>query len=360
MADNDTLLANIIPRLTGRLENAAVESLGYILGKSSASRAELNNLARKGGAVLPPIITVRTEVSGQAGEQVTRPDLVGFDADNKERLLIEAKFWAGLTGDQVNRYLGRLPKDGPAVLMFLAPEARMETLWPELQYRVEQAGKGLDPREAVPAGMRGTVVTNAERNATNQHLMLVSWRSLLFDLHAAAERAMETSGITEDIRQLHGLTELMDSKEFLPFHKEDFNPAFARRLIDLSSVYESLITRCRRQDWVKVHRRKHDWTGYGIFLEIAGYHTWFGFYYQPWSRGEAETPFWIQLWGLNAQNPSNVEKVAIELQKRLTEGSYLPIYVKTGVGRDEVVDDMLAQFKDIADTIQQLTAAESL
>lgn len=359
MADNDTLLANIIPRLTGRLENAAVESLGYILGKSQASRAELNNLARKGGAVLPPIIMVRTEVSGQAGEQVTRPDLVGFDADNKERLLIEAKFWAGLTGDQVNRYLGRLPNDGPAALMFLAPEARIETLWPELQYRVEQAGKGLEQREDVPAGMRGAVVTNAERNATNQHLMLVSWRSLLFDLHAAAERAMETSGITEDIRQLHGLTELMDSKEFLPFHKEDFNPVFARRLIDLSSVYESLISRCRRQDWVKVHRRKHDWTGYGIFLEIAGYHTWFGFYYQPWARGEAETPFWIQLWGLNAHNPSIVKEVADALQKRITEGSYLPVYVKTGVGRDEAVDDMLAQFKAIADAIQKLASTES-
>lgn len=357
MADNDTLLANIIPRLTGRLENAAAESLGYILGKSAASRAELNNLARKGGAVLPPIITVRTEVSGQVGEEVTRPDLVGFDADNKERLLIEAKFWAGLTGDQVNRYLGRLPTAGPAALLFLAPAARMETLWPELQERAKQAGKGLEPRDAVPAGMRGAVVTNAEGNATNQHLMLVSWRNLLFDLHAAAERAMETSGITEDIRQLRGLTELMDSQEFLPFHKEDFDPIFARRLIDLRGIYDSFIGNWQGKDWVQDdHRGGADRTGYGRYLFLNGHRAWFGFYYHPWAKGEADTPFWIQLYGLDQPT---VDRVVVELQTRVTEGKYLPVYVKTGVGLEEVVDDMLAQFKAIADAIQKFTGAES-
>lgn len=359
MADNDTLLAHIIPRFAGgRLENAAVDSLGYILGKSAASRAELNNLARKGGAVLPPITAVRTEVSGQVGEEVTIPDLVGFDEKGSERLLIEAKFWAGLTGDQVNRYLGRLPADGPAALLFLAPEARMETLWPELRDRVEQAGKGLVEKDAVSTDdMRGAVVTDTEGNATNQHLMLVSWRSLLRDLHDATGRAMETSGITEDIRQLRGLTELMDSQEFLPFHKEDFNPDFARRLIDLRSAYDSLISSWQGKDWVQFNRHgSPDHTGYGCYLRLAGYDTWFGFYYQPWAQGNAETPFWIQPYGLNW---TIVERVVAELQTRVWGGKFMPIYMKTGVGKDEVVNDMLAQFKAIADAIYKLASAES-
>lgn len=353
MADNDTLLANIIPRLTGRLENAAVESLGYILGKSQASRAELNNLARKGGAVLPPIITVRTEVSGQVGEEVTIPDLVGFDEKGSERLLIEAKFWAGLTGDQVNRYLRRLPADGPAALLFLAPDARIETLWPELRDLVGQAGKGLDENDAVPDRMRGAVVTDTEGNSTNQHLMLVSWRSLLRDLRDAAE----TSDITWDIRQLRGLTELMDSQEFLPFHKEDFNPVFARRLIDLRSVYDSLIGSWQSKDWVQFNRHgSPDHTGYGCYLRLAGYDAWFGFYYQPWAEGNAETPFWIQPYGLNW---TIVDRVVAELQTRVWGGKFMPIYVKTGVGKDEVVNDMLAQFKAIADAIYKLERSES-
>ena len=359
MADNDTLLANIIPRLTGRLENAAVDSLGYILGKSPASRAELNNLARKGGATLPPIITVGTEVSGQVGEEVTRPDLVGFDEAGSERLLIEAKFWAGLTGDQVNRYLGRLPTDGPAALLFLAPEARMETLWPELRYRVEEAGKGLDQKDGVPANMHGAIVTDTDGSTTNQHLMLVSWRSLLRDLHNTAE----TPGIAADIRQLQGLTELMDSHEFLPFHKEDFNPVFARRLIDLRSVYDSLIGSWQGKDWVQEKPQGSlGSTGYGRHLILAGYDAWFGFYYQPWAASSAETPFWIQLWGLKHRSPAAFNRVVdeLKLRDRVAEGNYLPIYVKTGVGKDEVVNDMLAQFKAIADAIHKFTAAESL
>ena len=353
MADKDTLLANIIPRLTVRLENAAVESLGYILDKSPAARNELNNLVRKGGVVLPPITAVGTEVSGQVGEEVTRPDLVGSDEKGSERLLIEAKFWAGLTGDQVNRYLGRLPTDGPAALLFLSPEARIETLWPELQSHVEQAGKGLEPKDDVPDKMRSAVVTNAEGKATNQHLMLVSWRSLLRDLRDVAE----TSVITWDIRQLRGLTELMDSHEFLPFHKEDFTPVFARRLIDLRSVYDSLISSWKGKDWVQFsHQSRTDHTGYGCHLRLAGHSAWFGFYYNPWARGDADTPFWIQLYGL--PEPT-VVRVAAELQTRTTEGKYLPIYVKTGVGKEAVVNDMLAQFKKIADAIQSITESES-
>lgn len=357
MADNDTLLANIIPRLTPRLENAAVESLGYILSKSPASRAELNNLARKGGAALPPIITVGTEVSGQVGEEVTRPDLVGFDEAGSERLLIEAKFWAGLTGDQVNRYLGRLPPDGPAALLFLAPEARMETLWPELRYRVEEAGKGLDQKDGVPANMHGAIVTDTDGSTTNQHLMLVSWRSLLRDLRDATGRAMETSGIAEDIRQLRGLTELMDSQEFLPFHREDFNPVFARHLIDLRNIYDSFIGNWQGKDWVQV---KPDGTGgstgYGRQLILAGYNAWFGFYHDPWAQGVADTPFWIQPWGLDQ---TIVDRVTDALQTRAWGGKFMPVYVKTGVGKAEVVNDMLAQFKKIADAIQKFTGSES-
>ena len=42
MAESDTLLANLIPRITNRVEDVAVEALGYILGESKASLAALN------------------------------------------------------------------------------------------------------------------------------------------------------------------------------------------------------------------------------------------------------------------------------------------------------------------------------
>ena len=45
MDDNDTLLAHLVPRLTERTEDTAVEALAYILSKSPASRSSTGRFA---------------------------------------------------------------------------------------------------------------------------------------------------------------------------------------------------------------------------------------------------------------------------------------------------------------------------
>ena len=46
--------------------------------------------------------------------------------------------WAGLTNKQLEEYLKRLPRDGdPAVLLFVAPEQRLVTIWAEIRRRAE-------------------------------------------------------------------------------------------------------------------------------------------------------------------------------------------------------------------------------
>ena len=167
MTENWSLLAHLIPQVTNRIEDTAVEALGFILKESKASLAALNSLVWTGGAVRPEIVRVQTQVSGEEG---TRPDLVGFDAEGKERLLIEAKFWAGLTENQPNAYLDRLPDDGPAALLFVAPETRIPALWPELEHRV---GKKLESADSGD-GIRSAIVDGADKR-----LLTVSWARLL-------------------------------------------------------------------------------------------------------------------------------------------------------------------------------------
>ena len=124
-----SLLAYLAPRLTGRTEDIAVEALGYILSHSIAARSGLFELLRAGGAEIPEVVAVDT----QSSKDRTRPDLVGFDDQGRERLLVEAKFWAGLTDNQPQGYLDRLTDNGGATaLLFVAPKARLETLWAEL------------------------------------------------------------------------------------------------------------------------------------------------------------------------------------------------------------------------------------
>ena len=69
----------------GQTETVATEALGYILSWSVSGRAALRETLRAGGAGVPPLERVATEVTGEQGERL---DLVGFDESNTERVLI--------------------------------------------------------------------------------------------------------------------------------------------------------------------------------------------------------------------------------------------------------------------------------
>ena len=126
MSYGTTLFAHIAPRLTNRIEDVAVEALGYILSNSPAARRALAETLKIGDIEFGPIDRVETWETGSEGEI---PDLVCFDDKGEKQVLIEAKFWADLTKNQPNQYLKQLledRQDGPAALLFVAPKARLE------------------------------------------------------------------------------------------------------------------------------------------------------------------------------------------------------------------------------------------
>ncbi len=135
MATNTSLFAQILPMFTGQTERAATEALRHILVQSELAREALEQMLRTAGVEVGSLTRFQTEASGDEGERV---DLVCYDASGDERVLIEAKFWAGLTDNQPNTYLSRMPEDGYSVLLFVAPAQRIETLWPELRRRAQE------------------------------------------------------------------------------------------------------------------------------------------------------------------------------------------------------------------------------
>ena len=216
MSTETTLFAHITPRLTDRIEDVAVEALGYILSQSPAARNALTDTLKAGGIEVGSIDSVQTQVIGEEGEI---PDLVCFDENRAKRVLIEAKFWAGLTQNQPNQYLKRLPQDTPAALLFVAPAARLETLWPELRKRAEQEHELTVESET--GDLRVAAVAGGERR-----LLLTSWAALL-DRMATRSGANADRAAEADIRQLRGLTARMDADAFLPWRSEDLGPEFA-------------------------------------------------------------------------------------------------------------------------------------
>ena len=94
MPDNDTLLAYLVSSFPGNTENIATEVLRHIFRNWDASIVALNDVVQSGVRGINPVKTVQSQVIHADG---TIPDLVGFDENDKERVLIEVKFWAELT-----------------------------------------------------------------------------------------------------------------------------------------------------------------------------------------------------------------------------------------------------------------------
>ena len=91
--DEQTLLAHLSGKFSHQPELVATEALGHILSSSEPSREALRGILQANGLDIGTISSIQTEVIGDEGE---RPDLVCSDRAGEERLLIEAKFWAGL------------------------------------------------------------------------------------------------------------------------------------------------------------------------------------------------------------------------------------------------------------------------
>jgi len=333
----DSVFAHVARKLTGRTETVATEALGYILSKSAASREALRETLRTGGVDVPPLVQVATEVQGKQDERV---DVVCFDESGTERVLIEVKFWAGLTGHQPNTYLSRLPQDGePAVLLFVAPEQRLKTLWAEVCRRADGP---FDLRsEPTPEALKAVTI-----NEHPHRMMVTSWRALLNTMASRAGIAGDSSA-DRDILQLHALCEREDTEAFLPIHGEEFAPAFPRRMIGLRTLIDDATARGRSRGFVRTKRLKvvPQVNGYGRFIRLGKgnnewlANSWFGIHHGLWVSKQ-ETPLWLVFRGEHARLA----------QKKLGDRVY-GFTLPTGVEYEEVLDSVVDQLREVGDTL---------
>ena len=101
-----SLLSHVAFHFPGQ-ENLATESLVYIVGQSPVAKgALLNFIDHHLGLKLPETVVFRLHGSGPDG---SIPDIIGTTSDGKRVVIIEVKFWAGLTDNQPLSYLKQLP-----------------------------------------------------------------------------------------------------------------------------------------------------------------------------------------------------------------------------------------------------------
>ena len=343
--DRDTLLAHIAGMFSSRSEDIAVEALAHIL-KAPSTRSALEDALRQGGAEVGSIAAVRTQVTGEGGE---RPDLVGFDRNGRECVMIEAKFWAGLTENQPNAYLNRLPLR--KALLFVAPASRIEPLWDELRRRARVDGQ----RSASETTEFKSAATGGERR-----MMLISWPYLLDLLESAAD-----SHSAVEIQQLRGLVNRMDQNEFLPLRLDELSPEFPRRLLGLQGLVRDAVGRAAAAGCADTSNRSvRSWaTAYGHYLRVAGKEAWFGIDHELWAQGSyPDTPLWLELAQSEDEEGNLFAKVRGALEPLVQRDPprcfdngnalFVPVMLPTGVERDVVLDAVVECFQETARLIE--------
>ncbi len=348
MAEDATLLAYLVPRLTSRGEDTATDALAFILNKSAACRGALDRLLRDGDFNLEPIARVQTQVTYQDG---SRPDMVGYDRSGAKRLLVESKFWASLLQGQASGYLGQLEKARPGVLLFIAPDSRIDTLWAEIRRQME-SGDGRVQLEFIEAPERAR---RAKIVGSDKRLMLVSWTQLLDSMATAVA---DDTRVASDIQQLRGLARHQDEEAFQPIHPEEFGLALPRRILGLNRLIDDVVdAHGVSQGWMttkglRATPRREGYGRYFRFTDVPG-HLFLCVNYLRWAT-TGDTPLWL---GIDNGVPVNAGKIRDRVPSLVEDeslGTYdVPIHLKTGVEYERVLEDVVRQVREIADIIEK-------
>ena len=331
------------PKLVSRSEEIVTHTLGHILSSSEASRQALRDFLLTRDVDIGGIKRVETQNLGRRGNGT--PDLATYDESEAERLLLEAKFWAGLTSNQPVTYLLRLPKDKPSALLFVAPPVRLDELWQELKGRVSAEDCFNLSNEIVEPEIRCCDV------AQHRKLMLTSWRFLLDSIAAQASSAVAQT--VNDIHQLQGMAELrgFDSPQRGPL-----TPEFPRSLPLLYGLIDDTVERLIKKSRAEIPGGAYRPTvhrAYSVrYMTFCGVESSsFGIYFRDWITYH-HNPLWFTLhdYGLSREVVDALFKEPFHAQQKGTH-LYIPVHVRGGK-YEAVLDSIVEQIEGIATLIE--------
>ena len=336
-----SLLAHLVPRL-GAVEPPATQALAYLLHSDEAARAFVHLLIPTGVSLSCPL-----RVTAEEHHKAGCPDLTVRDQEDRIRILVENKFWSGLTEHQPVAYLKQLPENVAAALLFVVPEQRLPALWDELCRLCEQAGVHLE-EESSQGSLRWRRQKCREQDVHRRTLAITSWKHVLETL----DHADESETYRCDVSQLRSLTDKMDQDAFLPLGPEEVtDQSLPRRLVNYSDLIGNIVEFLVTERVASTRRLNpaHGWHRTGRYLRLYGrFGLWLGFHRLAWKRWGL-TPIWTRHsddsdWsGLRIREAKNLFSQA----KVHGDFLYLPIRLTTGVDRDRVVQDAVEQLRCI-------------
>ena len=337
------LLAHLTKNFAPHPENVATEALGHILAHSASARNGLSSILS--GTGISDDLSYRTQQA--EGDTLARPDLTGRDAQGRNIVLVEAKFWAGLTDNQPNTYIEMLADDVPSTLCFLIPQERMTSLWPEICSRASDTGCDITMEhdgEYKSASLGG-----------NKHLLMTTWATVLTAIATAATSSGETLTLS-DISQLRGLCQEQEAEGFLPIRPGEFGPEAPRRILGLTNVIDQVINGLAQTENISLSGlratpMRHGYRRYFDAMPAVLPHN-FGLEYNLEFWRQYEHPVW--LWGhraygsLAGQGFEDYERsVPLRLIRDDSGDIFFRINLPVGAEIEEVVRNITLQIQEI-------------
>ncbi|MCY4191262.1 MAG: hypothetical protein OXD42_08080 [Rhodospirillaceae bacterium] len=351
-----SVLAEVVRKGSMQSEPAATQALAYILNSSPDIARVIVRLLRPARGDFEP-----GRIEAELGHEDSQPDLTVYDSHGRVRAFVENKFWAGLTDAQPVSYLAKLPGDPPGCLLFIVPRRRVDTVWNELGLRCSEADLEweADPGE-----------TSVRCSRVDGKIMLItSWAHVLEGLLDAA-RAGEHDAIRHDILQLQGLTSRMDAEAFLPLRGDEItDQETARRLINYNELIEDITSKLKDSGVANTQRSvasngrhttkrlvtSHGQHTSGRYLILhEKFELWLGIDLLVW-RDFGITPLWAQFSNNDSSGVAGHHQTILGLfdDAQVSENYlYIPIRLRTGVERDRVIGDAVAQMTRLADTLR--------
>jgi hypothetical protein len=294
------MFGHLVTRLAAHPENVATDALHYVLSTSRPVTRALEDHLRR---LVDLPVGLRYDVQAVADDG-SIPDLAGIAEDGSTPLLVEAKFYAGLTANQPVGYLRRLPAARPGLLVFVVPAARLELLWTEVTARAELT----DPTD--PSGEVRQVAVG------DWHVLaMTSWRALLAVLSEAAVSAGDRVAAA-NLDQLRGLCERMDSQAFHPIAPDELSGSVAVRLQQYLGLISKAVDRLIDAEVATTGSNDFKRGGlragvqwWGRYFGISGTSCLLRISARPWARDRA-TPLWLQI-GYNSSPPPAVIHAAL-------------------------------------------------
>jgi hypothetical protein len=357
--NSKTLFGHLALRFSSHPENLATEALAFILKNSPAASTAFIRALRTVGADVPDAVTYETQ---QVGVENSIPDMKCFDPTGTVRIIVENKFWAGLTDNQPTTYLRELPTGQSSVLLFIVPETRRKLVWDDLARRCEKA------EIQVADVCTDTQIWISSVNDTHK-LGVTSWSYILSVLASATIEERDASA-HNDVVQLRGLCERMDAEAFLPLTSEELsNLEMPRRIMDLSYLPIDIVAEATKAGYcdMKNQRETSSRYGSGKYVRIGRFSTWVAFDAAAW-RDLGRSPMWLQFYS-DYNNLTEVRELLTPLRVSHPPMCFdfngyvcVPLMLPTGVERNVVIRKAVEQVGRVAELLNAgaMTAAATI